>query len=148
MKRKILIVDDQSDSPEVRSVIRRLAEEDWEAVVIKPESNGWLVGEEFEAATLFAIEEQRPDGVVLDVRFGDDKEDQFKGLGILREILEQAPGLPVLMFTQYAQGPEREAAVKGTLDWDAPVDFIDKMASPEEVVLSPNPPTEGVGLAS
>ena len=135
MKRKILIVDDQSDSPEVRSVIRRLAEEDWEAVVVKPESDGWLVGEEFEAATLFAIEEQRPDGVVLDVRFGDDKEDQFKGIGILREILEQAPGLPVLMFTQYAQGPEREAAVKGTLDWDAPVDFIDKMASPEEVVL-------------
>ena len=39
------------------------------------------------------------------------------------------------MFTQYAQGPDRETAVRGSLQWDAPVDFIDKLASPEEVVL-------------
>ena len=39
------------------------------------------------------------------------------------------------MFTQYVQGPDRETAVRGTLKWDAPVDFIDKLASPEEVVL-------------
>jgi DNA-binding response OmpR family regulator len=39
------------------------------------------------------------------------------------------------MFTQYAQGPERETAVRGTLKWDSRVDFIDKLASPEEVVL-------------
>ena len=39
------------------------------------------------------------------------------------------------MFTQYAQGPDRETAVRGALQWDAPVDFIDKLASPDEVVL-------------
>jgi DNA-binding response OmpR family regulator len=39
------------------------------------------------------------------------------------------------MFTQYTQGPERETAVRGSLKWDSPVDFIDKLASPEEVVL-------------
>ena len=39
------------------------------------------------------------------------------------------------MFTQYAQGPDRETAVRGSVQWDAPVDFIDKLASPEEVVL-------------
>jgi DNA-binding response OmpR family regulator len=43
--------------------------------------------------------------------------------------------MPVLIFTQYAQGPERETAVRGTLKWDAPVDFIDKFAGPDEVVL-------------
>ena len=30
---------------------------------------------------------------------------------------------------------DRETAVRGSLQWDAPVDFIDKLASPEEVVL-------------
>jgi DNA-binding response OmpR family regulator len=39
------------------------------------------------------------------------------------------------MFTQYVQGPDREIAVRGTLKWDAQVDFIDKLASPEEVVM-------------
>jgi DNA-binding response OmpR family regulator len=39
------------------------------------------------------------------------------------------------MFTQYAQGPDRETAVRDSLKWDAPVDFIDKLASPDEVVL-------------
>ena len=39
------------------------------------------------------------------------------------------------MFTQYTQGPDRDTAVRGALLWNAPVDFIDKLASPEEVVL-------------
>jgi DNA-binding response OmpR family regulator len=39
------------------------------------------------------------------------------------------------MFTQYAQGPEREIAVKGTLQWNSPVDFIDKLAGADEVIL-------------
>ena len=38
-------------------------------------------------------------------------------------------------FTQYAQGPDRETAVRSALKWDARVDFIDKLASTEEVVL-------------
>ena len=84
---------------------------------------------------MYEIEEEQPDAVLLDVRFGEHPEDRFKGLGILRKILDRQPRLPVLVFTQYAQGPDRQTAVTGALKWDARVDFIDKLASPEEVVL-------------
>jgi len=131
---KILIVDDESESPIVKAVRRRLDEDGWNTLVIQPDSQ-WLGGAEFEAAALYAIEEEQPDGVLLDVRLGDYKEDQFKGLEILQKIVERHPKLPVLMFTQYTQGPERDTAVRGSLKWDSPVDFIDKLASPEEVVL-------------
>jgi DNA-binding response OmpR family regulator len=43
--------------------------------------------------------------------------------------------MPVLMFTQYTQGPYRDTAVNASLSVSASVDFIDKLASPEEVVL-------------
>lgn len=131
---KILIVDDEWGSPIVKAVRRRLDEEEWSTVAVEPEA-GWLTGDEFEAAALYAIEEEQPDGVLLDIRLGEYKEDRFKGLEILQKIVQHYPKLPVLMFTQYAQGPERETAVRGSLKWNAPVDFIDKLASPEEVVL-------------
>ena len=131
---RILIVDDEWESVIVQSVWRRLEEEGWRAIEVVPEAQR-LSGDEFEEAALYAIEEEYPDGVLLDVRFGEHKDDRFKGLGILRRIVDHHPKLPVLMFTQYAQGPERETAVRGSLRWDAPVDFIDKLASPEEVVL-------------
>ena len=131
----VLIVDDEWDSATVRTVRKRIEEEGWGTHVVQPEDAGWLVGDEFESQALYEIDELRPDGVLLDVRFGEHADDRFKGLGILRKIVERHPKLPVLMFTQYAQGPDRETAVRGTLDWDAPVDFIDKLASPEEVVL-------------
>ena len=131
---KILIVDDEWESPIVKSVRRRLDEEGWDTIVIQPEAR-WMTGDEFEAAALYAIEEQQPHGVLLDVRLGEYKEDQFKGLEILQKIVERHPRLPVLMFTQYIQGPERETAVRGSLKWDSSVDFIDKLASPDEVVL-------------
>ena len=131
---KILIVDDEWESPIVRAVRRRLDEEGWNTLVIEVDSQ-WAGGEDFEAAALYTIAEEQPDGVLLDVRLGEYKEDQFKGLDILQKIVERHPKLPVLMFTQYTQGPERETAVRGSLKWDSPVDFIDKLASPEEVVL-------------
>jgi DNA-binding response OmpR family regulator len=131
---KIIIVDDEWESPIVTAVRRRLDEEGWRTRVIVPEAGG-SIGDEFEAAALYAIEEELPEGVLLDIRLGEYREDQFKGLEILQKIVEQHPKLPVLMFTQYAQGPDRETAVRGSLKWDAPVDFIDKLASPEEVVL-------------
>ena len=121
------------------AVRRRLDAEGWDTRVVLPEGmlpEGMLPeGEEFEAAALYAIEEEQPGGVLLDVRLGDLREDQFKGLEILREIVRRHPRLPVLMFTQYTQGPERETAVRGSLQWDSPVDFVDKLASPDEVVL-------------
>ena len=133
-QRKIIIVDDEWESAIIKAVCRRLEAEGWSAVVIQPEAN-WSLGDEFELAAMYAIEEERPDGILLDVRFGDHQDDRFRGLAILREIVDRFPQLPILMFTQYVQGPERETAVRGALKWDAPVDFIDKLASPEEVVL-------------
>ncbi|MFQ5933073.1 MAG: response regulator transcription factor [Dehalococcoidia bacterium] len=133
-EQRILIVDDEWDSAIVKAVRRRMEAEGWQATVIEPEAS-WTTSDEFETAALYAIETDRPDGVLLDVRFGEHKDDRFKGLGILQKIVEHHPKLPVLMFTQYAQGPEREIAVKSTLKWDSLVDFIDKLASPEEVLL-------------
>ena len=134
MPNTILIVDDESESPIVNAVKRRLDEEGWLIKIIKPEAGG-SIGDEFEFLTLYTIEADIPDGILLDIRLGEYKEDQFKGLDILQKIVNNYPKLPVLMFTQYAQGPDRETAVRGSLQWDAPVDFIDKLASPEEVVL-------------
>ena len=131
---KIMIVDDEAESSILRSVRNRLEEEGWLTTVVQPFSEG-TIGEEFEAAALWGIEEERPDAVLLDVRFGDHRDDRFKGLGILDQIVNRWPKLPVLMFTQYAQGPDRETAARGALKWDAPVDFIDKLAGTDEVVL-------------
>ena len=92
-------------------------------------------GEDFEEAALYSIQYEQPDGLVLDVNFGEHRDERFKGLDILRRIVEHYPKLPVLIFTQYAQGPKRDTTVRSSLRWDAPVDFIDKLASPEEVTL-------------
>ena len=132
--RRILIVDDESESAILRAVRRRVSEEGWETVIIEPGSK-YSLGEEFEAATLYSIEQDMPDAVLLDVRFGEHRDDQFRGLGILGELVYKWPKLPILMFTQYSQGQDRETAVRGSLQWDSPVDFIDKLASPDEVVL-------------
>ena len=132
---KILVVDDEWESPIVTAVVRRLEMEGWETVIVKPDLYQWSVGEEFQAAALYAVEEEHPDGVLLDVRFGEEKDERFQGLAILGRITELHPGLPVLMFTQYTQGPDRETVAAGSLRRDASVDFIDKLASPEEVVL-------------
>jgi DNA-binding response OmpR family regulator len=131
---KILIVDDEWESPIVNAVRRRLDAEGWSTQVVLPDVQR-PGGDEFKEAALYAIEVEQPDGVLLDVRLGQFSEDQFKGLEILRQIVRRYPHLPVLMFTQYTQGPERETAVRGSLQWDSPVDFIDKLASPEEVIL-------------
>ena len=133
-QKKILIVDDESASAIVMAVRRRLEEEGWLPTVVEPETR-WSLADEFESSALYAIEEEKPDGVLLDVRFGEHRDDRFKGLEILRKIVKRYPRLPILMFTQYAQGPDRDTAARGVLLWDAPVDFIDKLASPEEVVL-------------
>ena len=135
--RKIMIVDDESESAILRAVRRRLAAEGWEAFVVHPEP-GHSVGEEFQTAALWSIEEERPDAVLLDVRFGEHRDDQFRGLNILSEIVERWPKLPILMFTQYAQGPDRETAVRGSLQWDAPIDFIDKFSGSQDVRYYPD----------
>lgn len=131
---KILIIDDEWQSAIMNAVRRRMEYEGWSTIAIQLERQ-WLLGDELETVALYVIEEEMPDAVLLDVRFGEHKDDRFKGLGILGKVVKRYPKLPVLMFTQYAQGSDRETAVRGSLKWDAPVDFIDKLASPEEVLL-------------
>lgn len=130
----IMIIDDEADSPILRTIRRRLEEEGWRPAVVRP-APGASLGDEFEAAALWEIEDRPPDAVILDVRFGDHRDDRFKGLNILGQIVRRWPKLPVLMFTQYAQGPDRETAARGALKWDAPIDFIDKLAGTDEVIL-------------
>ncbi|MBM3959323.1 MAG: response regulator transcription factor [SAR202 cluster bacterium] len=131
---RILIVDDEAGSDIMNSVRRKLDGEGFETVVVQPQSK-FAAGHDFESEALIAIETVRPSAVLLDVRFGDHPDDQFKGLGILRKIVEKSADLPVLMFTQYSRGPHRDAAVAGSLRFSSSVDFIDKLASPDEVVL-------------
>lgn len=131
---KILVVDDEHMSDLMRSVLRKLETDGFKPVVVAPEGEH-ITGEDYEAQTLFAMDAERPSAVLLDVRFGEYDSDRFKGLSILKSIVDRDGSMPVLMFTQYTQGPYRDTAVSASLSVSASVDFIDKLASPEEVVL-------------
>ena len=133
-KQKILVVDDEAGSTIMRSVLLRLEREGYEPVVVAPKGQR-VIGDDFETEALYRIQESRPSAVLLDVRFGEHADDRFKGLSILKRISEMDRSLPVLVFTQYAQGPYRETAVAARLSVGAPVDFIDKLASTDEVLL-------------
>ena len=129
----ILIVDDEATSAIVRAVRRRLEDEGWSTQVVSKEAHG--SADDMLWAAMAAIDNTAPDGVILDVRLGDYRDDQFKGLDLLKRIVEECPRLPVLMFTQYSQGVERDTVARSALQVEAPVEFIDKLASPEEVAL-------------
>lgn len=131
---KILVVDDEHMSDLMRSVLRRLESDGFRPIVVAPEGPR-VSGDDYEAQALFAMEQERPAAVLLDVRFGEYDTDRFKGLSILKKIVDRDSSMPVLMFTQYAQGPYRDTAVTASLSASSSVDFIDKLASPEEVVL-------------
>ncbi len=131
---KILVVDDEHMSDLMRSVLRRLETDGFRPIVVAPEGSH-LTGDDYETQALFSMETERPSAVLLDVRFGEYDSDRFKGLSILKKIVERDSSMPVLMFTQYTQGPYRDTAVNASLSVSASVDFIDKLASPEEVVL-------------
>ena len=129
----ILIVDDEATSAIVRAVRRRLEDEGWSTQVVSKEAHG--SADDMLWAAMEAIEDTAPDGVILDVRLGEYRDDQFKGLDLLKRIVHERPSLPVLMFTQYSQGVERDTVARSALQVEAPVEFIDKLASPEEVAL-------------
>lgn len=129
----ILIVDDEATSAIVRAVRRRLEDEGWSTQVVSKEAHG--SADDMLWAAMTAIDDTAPDGVILDVRLGDYRDDQFKGLDLLKRIVAERPRLPVLMFTQYSQGVERDTVARSALQVEAPVEFIDKLASPEEVAL-------------
>jgi DNA-binding response OmpR family regulator len=131
---KILVVDDEHMSDLMRSVLRKLESEGFRPIVVAPEGPH-VTGDDYETQALFQMENERPSAVLLDVRFGEYDSDRFKGLSILKKIVDKDSSMPVLMFTQYAQGPYRDTAVTASLSASTSVDFIDKLASPEEVVL-------------
>ena len=131
---KILVVDDEHMSDLMRSVLRRLETDGFKPIVVAPEGSH-LTGDDYETQTLFSMETERLSAILLDVRFGEYDSDRFKGLSILKKIVERDSSMPVLMFTQYTHGPYRDTAVNASLTVSASVDFIDKLASPEEVVL-------------
>ena len=131
---KILVVDDEHMSDLMRSVLRRLETDGFRPIVVIPEGDH-VTGDDYETQALFAMETDRPSAVLLDVRFGEYDSDRFKGLSILNKIIDKDDSMPVLMFTQYTQGPYRDTAVNASLTVSASVDFIDKLASPEEVVI-------------
>ena len=131
---KILVVDDEHMSDLMRSVLRRLETDGFRPIVVAPEGDH-VTGDDYETQALFAMETDRPSAVLLDVRFGEYDSDRFKGLSILKKIIDKDDSMPVLMFTQYTQGPYRDTAVNASLTVSASVDFIDKLASPEEVVI-------------
>ena len=131
---KILVVDDEHMSDLMRSVLRRLDTDGFKPIVVAPDGEH-VTGDDYEAQALFAMETERPSAVLLDVRFGEYDSDRFKGLSILKKIVDRDSSMPVLMFTQYTQGPYRDTAVNASLSVSSSVDFIDKLASPEEVVL-------------
>ena len=64
----ILIVDDEATSAIVRAVCRRLEDEGWGTQVVSKEEHG--SADDMLWAALEAIEDRRPDGVILDVRPG------------------------------------------------------------------------------
>ena len=117
----------------MRAVRRRLEDEGWSTQVVSKEAHG--SADDMLWAAMTAIDDTAPDGVILDVRLGDYRDDQFKGLDLLKRIVAERPRLPVLMFTQYSQGVERDTVARSALQVEAPVEFIDKLASPEEVAL-------------
>jgi DNA-binding response OmpR family regulator len=133
-KQNVLIVDDEASSDLMRSIRRHLSLAGYETTIVESDI-AHPTGEDFELEAIHAVEVQQPAAVILDVRFGEHPDDQFKGLSILTKLISITPDLPVLVFSQYASGPYRETAVAASLNADAPVDFIDKFASPEEVVL-------------
>ena len=90
LQRNILIVDDEWDSNIVRSVRKRLDDEGWRTRIVVP-FDFIVSGDDFEAEALYAIEEERPDGIVLDVRFGEHGDDRFKGLSILQKSSSSTP---------------------------------------------------------
>lgn len=131
---KILVVDDEHMSDLMRSVLRRLETDGFKPIVVAP-AGEHITGDDYESQALFMMDTERPAAVLLDVRFGEYDSDRFKGLSILKKIVDRDSAMPVLMFTQYTQGPYRDTAVTASLGASTAVDFIDKLASPEEVVL-------------
>ena len=119
---KVMIVDDEADSSILRSVRKRLEVEGWRTATVQPVP-GASMGEEFEAAALWEIEEERPDAVLLDVRFGDHRDDRFKGLEILGEIVNRWPRAAGADLYPICPGPRARNGRQGNAQMGCPGGF-------------------------
>jgi NtrC-family two-component system response regulator AlgB len=107
---RILIVDDEAS---IRKMTRIAIETAGHAATEAPGA----------ARALKAVEEEGCDAVFLDLRIGADD-----GLEVLARLLKARPGLPVVMFTAYANiATAVEAMRRGAFD------FIPKPFTPEQV---------------
>ncbi len=107
---KVLIVDDKAS---IRKTTRVAIETAGHAAAEAPGA----------ARALKAVEEEDFDAVFLDLRIGADD-----GLEVLGRLLKTRPGLPVVMFTAYANiATAVEAMRRGAFD------FIPKPFTPEQV---------------
>src|SRR6185312_16664858 len=107
---RILIIDDEAP---IRKITRIAVETAGHAAVEVPGA----------ARALKAIEEDAFDAVFLDLRVGADD-----GLELLAKLLELRPGLPVVMFTAYANiATAVEAMRRGAFD------FIPKPFTPDQI---------------
>ena len=107
---RILIIDDEAP---IRKITRIAVETTGHAAVEVPGA----------ARALKAIEEDSFDAVFLDLRVGSDD-----GLELLDRLLELRPGLPVVMFTAYANiATAVEAMRRGAFD------FIPKPFTPDQI---------------
>lgn len=139
--RRIIVVDDEPDSRAVMGLTALLANAGWAPGVVRPDpdvSDHPYIGEAYEAAAVEAvaqaIRDRAPplDAVILDLEFGDRP---LKGLDILRRLSSSHPSLPVLVLTKHSQGPYRKAGVQESYKSGLRVEYVDKLASAEEVVL-------------
>jgi NtrC-family two-component system response regulator AlgB len=107
---RVLIIDDEAG---IRKTTRTAVEAAGHEVVEAPGS----------ARALKAIEEQEFDAVFLEVRLGAED-----GVQLMSRLLKTRPGLPVILFTAYANVPAAvEAMRRGAFD------FIPKPFTPDQI---------------
>ncbi len=113
-KPKILIVDDEIDfSAPLKQELKR---ENYEP----------MVAYDFEGA-LNAIYAQKPDLILLDIKFDDEP----KGLEILEIIRSQGITTPVVMISAYGTLDNAKQALK-----HGAYDFLEKPVSPQKVIVT------------
>lgn len=118
MRHRVVLVDDAVD---LRTLVGLACRRDGRLEVVAGAGDG--------AAGIAAVEQHRPDLVLMDVAMP-----VMDGLTATRQLKEAFPGLPVVVFTGYDDGRvEAEARLAGA---DAFVDKATPLAEVVELLLS------------
>ncbi|WP_127506226.1 response regulator transcription factor [Actinoplanes solisilvae] len=108
----VLVVD---DDPTVSDVVRRYLEQDGSRVRLAADG----------LTALAAVDEERPDLVVLDLMMPG-----LDGLEVCRRLRDRMPDLPVVMLTALGEESDRVLGLEVGAD-----DYVTKPFSPRELVL-------------